>query len=80
MVLCCLRTFNAVKVDGRATCGVEHDPSELFQFIAHDLPHMNAMFEQAGMTEQGIFERTREVFQYFGLPFEISGPDSGQRS
>ncbi len=77
MVFCCLRTFNAVTMDGRATCGVEYDPFELVQFIAHDLPFMNATCERAGMTEREIFERTREVFFYFGLPFDVSGQDSG---
>ena len=36
---------------------------------------MNAMCEQAGMSEQGIFERTRQVFEYFQLPFDVSEPD-----
>jgi len=70
MVFCCLRSFTALKIDGRATCAVEYDPLELVQFIAHDLPHMNGLCERARMTEQEIFERTREVFQYFRLPFE----------
>ena len=69
-VLSCLQTFTAFKVDGRADCAVEYDMFELVQFIAHDLPFMNGMCERAEMTEQETFERTREIFFYFGLPFE----------
>ena len=75
-VLCCLQTFTAFKVDGRANCVVEYDVFELVQFIAHDLPFMNGLCERAGMTEQEIFERTREVFLYFGLPFDVIAPDA----
>jgi hypothetical protein len=77
MVSCCLQTFTAIKLDGQAKCAVEYDLFELVQLIAHDLPFMNGMCERAGMTEQEIFERSREVFQYFGLPFEASAPEAG---
>ena len=73
-VLSCLQTFTAFKVDGRADCVVEYDVFELVQFIAHDLPFMNGMCERAGMTEQAIFERIREIFLYFGLPFDVTAP------
>jgi hypothetical protein len=77
MVFCCLQTFTALKVDGKATCAVEYDPFELVQFIAHDLAFMNGLCEQAGMTEPEIFERTRAVFLYFDLPFDARFPDAG---
>lgn len=76
-VLCCLQTFTAFKVDGRVTCAVEYDLLDLVQFIAHDLPFMNGMCKRAGMTEVEIFQRTREVFLYFGLPFEANDPGGG---
>jgi hypothetical protein len=77
MVLCCLNTFTAFKVDGRTRCAVEYDALALVHFIAHDLPFMNCLCERAGMTEHEIFGRTREVFVYFGLPFDVTGPRMG---
>ena len=59
MVFCCLNSLAEIKRDGQAVCGVESDPLELVLFIAKDFPYMNAMCEQA------IFERTRQVFEYF---------------
>jgi hypothetical protein len=77
MVLCCLSTFTAFKVDGRANCAVQYDALELVHFIAHHLPFMNSLCERAEMTELAIFERTREVFLYFGLSFDVSPSDTG---
>ena len=71
MVFCCLNSLAEIKRDGQAVCGVESNPVELVRFIAQDLLHMNAMCEQAAISEQGIFERTRAVFTYFGLPFDV---------
>jgi len=77
LVLCCLTTFTAFKVDGRTSCAVEYDALELVHFIACDLPFMNSLCDRAGMTECEIFERTTEVFLYFGLPFDVTGPRMG---
>lgn len=71
MVFCCLSSLAEIRRDGQTVCGVESDSLELVHFIAQDLPHMNGMCERAGISEQGIFERTREVFTYFQLPFEV---------
>ena len=69
MVFCCLNSLAEIKRDGQAVCGVESDPLELVLFIAKDFPHMNAMCEQA------IFERPRQVFEYFQLPFAVGGSE-----
>jgi len=71
-VLSCLQTFTAFKRDDSVQCCVEFDLMELVQFIAHDLPFMNALCERASMSEKEIFQRTRDIFVYFGLPFEPS--------
>ena len=71
MVICCLKSFTAIKVDGQDRCRVEYDPLELVYFIAQDFPHMNLMCERAGFSEADIYKRTREVFQYFHLPFDV---------
>lgn len=74
MVICCLSSLTALKVDGQVNCAVEYDRLELARFMALDFPHMNWMCERAGMSEREIFERTREVFHYFTLPFEAEKP------
>ena len=49
---------------------VQYEPTELLDFLARDLVQMNAMCERAQMFECLIFERTKAVFEYFGLPFD----------
>ncbi len=70
VVICCLNSFTALKVEGQAACRVEYDPLELIRFIAHDFPHVNWMCELAGLDETAIFNRTRDVFRYFQLPID----------
>lgn len=74
MVICCLNSFTALKVDGQDRCGVEYDPLELVRLVAQDLPHMNWMCELAGMSEMEIFGRTRDLFHYVKLPFDAASP------
>lgn len=33
----------------------------------------NEMCERAGMSERQIYERTKAVFGYFNLPFDVQG-------
>jgi len=35
---------------------------------------MNLMCEQASMFEDRIYDRTKAVFEYFGLPFDVEPP------
>jgi hypothetical protein len=70
MVAACLHTFTAVKVDGQPNVGVQCDPMELVYFIGRDFAHMNMVCERAGMFEDRIEQRTRVVFEYFGLPYD----------
>jgi uncharacterized protein YecA (UPF0149 family) len=37
----------------------------------------NTECEQAGMSERGIYDRTKAVFDYFGLPFDAAPPGPG---
>ena len=71
MVICCLNSLTALKVDGQPSCRVEYDPLELIHFIAADMPHMNRMCERAGLSEAEIYNRTRGLFHYFHLPFDV---------
>ena len=69
MVLCCLPSIAALKVDGRPNVAVEYDRLELLQFLSKDFGPMNVMCERAEMCEQRICDRTKLVFEYFDLPF-----------
>lgn len=69
MVLCCLDSFVAVKRDGQSEVNVEPDVKELVAFLSRDFVPMNLIGERAGMFEDRIEQRTRAIFEYFGLPF-----------
>lgn len=75
MIFCCLKSFTAIKVDGQPNCAVEYDPLELLRFISQDFRGMNAMCERAEMFERLIYERTKAVFEYFGMPFDAPPPE-----
>ena len=74
MVMCCLPSLTEIKVDGQLDVGVSYNPGELLPFLARDFGPMNALCERAEMFEDKIYGRTREVFEYFGLPFETTQP------
>jgi hypothetical protein len=72
MACCCMNSITALKVDDRPQVQVEFEPTELLHFLARDFGHMNVMCERGGVFEQLVEERTRAVFQYFGLPYDPS--------
>ena len=74
MVLCCLPSLVAMKVDGRPNVAVEYDRLELIRFISQDFAPMNSICDRGGMFEQLIYERTKAVFGYFELPFDAEPP------
>jgi hypothetical protein len=74
MVLCCLPSIEAIKVDGRASVAVNYDRLELLQFIGNDFGAMNQMCERAQLFERLIYDRPKAVFGYFNLPFDAEPP------
>ena len=70
MVLCCLPSIAAMQVDGQEDVAVTFDPIHLLDFLKPDLVYMNAICERAEMFERLIYDRTKAVFDYFGLPFD----------
>ena len=70
MVLCCLPSIAALKVDHQPGVAVEYDPLELLDFLRAGFVPMNAMCAQAGMFESRIYQRTKVIFEYFRLPFD----------
>lgn len=73
-LVCCLPSLTEIKVDGQPDVGVRYDPGELLPFLARDFGPSNALCERAEMFEDRIYKRTREVFEYFDLPFETAQP------
>lgn len=74
MVMCCLDSLDALKVQGQPQVQVQINPMEVVQFISGGFVPMNEMCERAGMSERQIFERTKAVFEYFNLPFDAGPP------
>ena len=74
MVICCLDSLDALKVQGQPQVQVQINPMEVVQFISGGFVPMNEMCERAGMSERQIFERTKAVFEYFNLPFDAGPP------
>ena len=72
MVMCCLDSLDALKVQGKPQVQVQINPLEVVQFISGGFVPMNEMCERAGMSEGQIFERTKAVFGYFNLPFDVA--------
>lgn len=70
MVFCCIDSFTAIQIDGQPNTLVEYDPLELLQFLQADLPHMNSVCQRVGMFADLIAERTKRIFELFGLPHE----------
>jgi len=58
VVLCCLKSLNAVAVKGRSSVQDAYDPLELVEFISRHLGPMNVMCDRAKLSEKAIFERT----------------------
>jgi hypothetical protein len=74
MVMCCMDSIASIKVDGQPNVGVECDPLNMIHFIRDDLLHLNLMCERGQMFERLIYDRSKRVFEYFGLPFDAPPP------
>ncbi len=74
IVMCCLPSIAAMKMDGKPNVAVKYDPLELLRFVSQDFGPMNVMCEQAEMSERMIYDRSKAVFEYFGMPFNAEPP------
>ena len=70
MVMRCLPSLSDLKMEGQPRVAITFDPLHLLGFLRQDFAPMNMMCERAGMFEERIYDRTRAIFEYFGLPFE----------
>jgi hypothetical protein len=64
MTLCLMPNISGFK------CFGECDPMDLIQFIQKNFVPLNLMMERAGMSEMDIYNRTRDIFIYFKLPYD----------
>jgi len=70
MVACCLSSVNTMQVDGKTQMAVTFDTMAVLDFLKRDFVPMNLKCERAEMFEERIYDRSKAVFEYFGLPFE----------
>ena len=75
MTLCLLPNLSSVKRFGEPLTCVECNPLEIVAFIQKNFGPLNHMMERAGMSEQAIYERTRDVFLHYRLPFDAPPPE-----
>ena len=74
MTLCLLPNLQGFKRLGQPKAAVEYDPMDLVGFIQRNFGPLNAMMDRAGMSEMEIYNRTRDLFHYFNLPFDAPPP------
>ena len=74
MTMCCLPSINVMQAEGQIKVAVTCEPLDLLNFLKRDFMPMNLMCERAGMFEERIYDRTKAVFEYFGLPFDAVPP------
>jgi hypothetical protein len=70
MVACSLSSVNTMQMDGKTHMAVTFDPKEILGFLQRDLVPMNELCERAEMFEERIYDRSKAVFEYFGLAFD----------
>lgn len=70
MVLCCLPSIAAVKIDRQPNVAVEYDQLELLEFLRANFDPMNALCERGEMFEPLVYDRTKAIFEYFKVPFD----------
>jgi len=80
MTLCCLPEVSTLQVDGRTKVAATCPPLEILNFLKMDFLPMNSMCERAEMTERGIYDRTKAVFQFFNFPFDAGPPPADSMS
>ena len=70
MAVCCLPSIISMQVEGQAEVAVSCEPMDLLSFLKRDFMPMNIICERAAMYEDRIYDRTKAVFEYFGMPFD----------
>jgi hypothetical protein len=74
MTLCPLPNLNGYKRLSEPNAAVEYDPMDLIRFIQKNFMPLNEMMMRAGMSEMDIYNRTRDVFFHYKLPYDSPPP------
>jgi hypothetical protein len=74
LTFCLLPNLRGFKRLGEPKAAVEYDPQDLLDFITRNFGPLNTMMERAGLSEMDIYHRTRDIFLYYGLPFDQPPP------
>lgn len=75
MTMCLLPQLQGFKRLGEPNAAVEYDPMDLITFISENFAPLNAMMECARMSETDIYNRTRDIFLHFKLPYDAPPPE-----
>ncbi len=75
MTFCLLPNLQGFKRLGEPQAAVEYDPLELLSFITQNFAPLNLMMDRAGMSEMDIYQRSGDIFRYFGLPYDAPPPE-----
>ena len=75
LTFCLLPNLKGYKRLGEPKAAVEYEPMDLLRFIPKDWVPLNLMMERAGMSEMDIYNRSRDVFHYYGLPYDAEPPE-----
>ena len=75
MTLCLMPNMQSFKRLGEPKAAAECDPTDLLRFIQKNFGPLNAMMERAGMSELDIYNRTRDVFLHYKLPYDSPPPE-----
>ncbi|MGB6223024.1 hypothetical protein [Haloferula sp.] len=75
MTMCLLPNLEGFKRLGEPKAAVQYDPMELLHFIQRNFVPLNMMMERAGMSETDIYQRSGDIFRYYGLPYDAPPPE-----
>jgi len=78
MIACCLRSVKTIEIDGSDKLAAAFDKAEVVNFLKADSGPMSEMCERAGLSERGIYDRTKAIYQFWGLPFDAEPPSIDQ--
>jgi hypothetical protein len=75
MTLCLMPNLSGYKRLGEPKAAVEYDPRDLLGFIMKNWVPLNMIMERAGMSEMDIYNRSRDVFLHYKLPYDQPPPE-----
>lgn len=75
MTMCLLPNISGFTRLGQPKAAAQYDPMDLIHFVQKNFVPLNLMMERAGMSEMDIYNRRRDVFLHYKLPFDSPPPE-----